>query len=257
MNSSNGVLMAVALTLGLGACAEGSRATTNFDPTEVVDLGALVTEDLPQRMWGKALLQQMNWTKQNSVELLEWTLPVDGGTISGSNAYYTLFNHGGPHVDAPVHVGESGGIDAYPLEAFSGAAKVVDVREYTVGRSVPLSVFQGTVQPGDVVLLLTGYSPPADDTALPEVRTITHEAAEFLAALPIRAIGTDAFSIETSADMALPLVHQAFLSRRIPIYEQLLNVERLLGKERMFFVGVPLNIKDGDGMMVRPVVYVY
>jgi len=25
----------------------------------------------------------------------------------------------------------------------------------------------------------------------------------------------------------------------------------------MFFVGVPLNIKDGDGMIVRPVVFVY
>jgi kynurenine formamidase len=25
----------------------------------------------------------------------------------------------------------------------------------------------------------------------------------------------------------------------------------------MYFVGVPLNIKDGDGMMVRPVVLVY
>jgi kynurenine formamidase len=25
----------------------------------------------------------------------------------------------------------------------------------------------------------------------------------------------------------------------------------------MYFVGVPLNIKDGDGMIVRPVVFVY
>jgi len=25
----------------------------------------------------------------------------------------------------------------------------------------------------------------------------------------------------------------------------------------MFFVGVPLNINGGDGMMVRPVVFVY
>jgi kynurenine formamidase len=27
------------------------------------------------------------------------------GTLSGSNSCYTLFNHGGPHVDAPNHVG--------------------------------------------------------------------------------------------------------------------------------------------------------
>jgi kynurenine formamidase len=30
-----------------------------------------------------------------------------------------------------------------------------------------------------------------------------------------------------------------------------------LGKENMLFVGAPLNIKDGDGMMVRPVVLIY
>jgi kynurenine formamidase len=51
--------------------------------------------------------------------------------------------------------------------------------------------------------------------------------------------------------------HYAFLSRGIPIYEQLFNVERLVGKEDMYFTGAPLNIRDGDGMIVRPVVFVY
>ena len=55
---------------------------------------------------------------------------------------------------------------------------------------------------------------------------------------------------------ALP-IHHAFLSRGIPLYEQLFNVDQTLGHERMYFVGVPLNIKDGDGMIVRPVVFVY
>jgi len=49
----------------------------------------------------------------------------------------------------------------------------------------------------------------------------------------------------------------AFLSRGILAYEQLVNVGGLLGKERMYFVGVPLNAKDSDGMIVRPVVFVY
>ena len=55
----------------------------------------------------------------------------------------------------------------------------------------------------------------------------------------------------------MPWIHDAFLSRGIPVYEQLLNLDRLLGKDRLFFVGVPLNMKDGDGMMVRPAVFVY
>lgn len=52
-------------------------------------------------------------------------------------------------------------------------------------------------------------------------------------------------------------VHYSFLSRSIPAYEQLMNMDRLLGKSNLFFVGVPLNIENGDGMIVRPVVFVY
>ena len=51
--------------------------------------------------------------------------------------------------------------------------------------------------------------------------------------------------------------HQAFLSRGIPIFEQLVNIDKLLDRDSMFFFGAPLNIKDGDGMMVRPLVLVY
>jgi len=35
------------------------------------------------------------------------------------------------------------------------------------------------------------------------------------------------------------------------------DVDKLVGKERMFFSGVPLNITGGDGMIVRPVVFIY
>lgn len=59
------------------------------------------------------------------------------------------------------------------------------------------------------------------------------------------------------SDVRVPLIHQIFLARGIPIYEQLFNLDRLVNRERMFFVGVPLNIKDADGMMVRPVVFLY
>jgi kynurenine formamidase len=92
---------------------------------------------------------------------------------------------------------------------------------------------------------------------MPEVRTLTQEAAEFLASLPVRSIGTDAFSVETFGDMSLPLIHQSFLTRGIPVYEQLQNIDRLLSKSRMYFAGAPINIKDGDAMPVRPVVFVY
>lgn len=249
----------VAWALVFSSCS-GPQPTTRaskFTPSEVIDLGAPITEDLPQRVWGPAFMKQMGFTRPNSFDVIRWTFPVEGGSISGSNAYYTLFNHGGPHVDAPNHVGEAGGIDAYPVDAFAGPAKVFDVSSFAVGRSVPLSVFRGQVEQGDIVLLHTRYAPPKGDTALPEVITLTNEAADFLATLPVRAIGTDAFGIESLGDTAAPWIHHVFLSRRIPVFEQLFNVDALLTKQNMFFVGVPLNVAAGDGMIVRPVVFVY
>jgi kynurenine formamidase len=226
-------------------------------PSEVIDLGALVTEDLPQNSWGKALLRQLGFKKQNTFEVIRWAFSSQGGKISGSNAYYTLFNHGGPHVDAPSHVGAGGGLNSYAVDAFFGPLKVFDVSRYPRGRSIPQDVFRDNVRAGDVVMIFTGYAAPKTDDALPEVVTLTSDAAEFLANLPVRAYGTDAFGVDDIADTGMPWIHHSFLSRSIPVYEQLCNLDKLLGREKMFFVGVPLNIKDGDGMIVRPVVFIY
>ena len=252
----------------LGLLAACSANDVSWEPQEVIDLGALVTEDLPQRVWGKGFLAEMGFTRPNAFEVIDWEFQMEGGTVSGSNAYYTLFNHGGPHVDAPNHMRIGGGIDTYPIEAFAGPLKVFDVSHFPKGRSVPAEVFERqSISAGDIVLIFTGYTPPETDEAFPETITLTLEAAEYLTNLPVRAYGTDAFAVgslqdetpveaETVIARAAP-IHYSFLSRGIPVYEQLFNVDKLLGKENMYFVGVPLNIRDGDGMIVRPVVFVY
>ena len=238
-------------------------------PREIIDLGALVTDDLPERVWGSALLTNNGWyDRQNSVELLPWTREAPEGTVNGVNSYYTLFNHGGPHVDAPIHVGAGPeGIDGYPIDAFVGPLKVVDVSGFPLGRSVSIDVLQShQIGPGDIVLIYTDYSVPRAGE-LPHRIALTREAAEYLAELPVRAFGTDAFNVESTdnpepVDPDSPLArpapaHFSFLTRGIPVYEQLFNVDQLLDKENMYFVGAPLNMENGDGMMVRPVVLVY
>ena len=255
----------------LSACSSNDEAVQAvFEPQEVIDLGALVTEDLPERVWGKAFLAANGFTRPNAFDVIRWEFETPDGRVAGSNAYYTLFNHGGPHVDAPNHVSVGGGIDSYAVEAFTGPLRVFDVRQFPLGRSVPPDVFRGSVRAGDVVLIFTGYTPPATDEALPESITLTRAAAEYLASLPVRAYGTDAFSVaslddttavEAASEVARAVpIHHSFLSRGIPVYEQLFNVSTLLdrmGTSAMYFVGVPLNIRDGDGMIVRPVVFVY
>jgi len=253
--------------LSMIGCISRKENKNSLTPKEIIDLGALVTEDLPERVWGKNMMAQMGFKDNNSFNVIHWEVEFPDGIVSGSNSYYTLFNHGGPHVDAPNHNDLGKGIDSYPIESFVGRLKVIDVRKFPLGRSVPITEIQKhEVNPGDIVLIYTGYVPPKDDDE-PHRIALTQEAAEYLATLPVRAFGTDALNVE-SDDSPTPVqsesavkrvipIHFEFLSRGIPIFEQLFNVEQLLDKQKMYFVGPPLNIKEGDGMMVRPVVLIY
>ncbi|MEJ2238530.1 MAG: cyclase family protein [Gemmatimonadales bacterium] len=255
-----GLAAALVALVALSARAEsGNEAPV---PREVVDLGALVTPDLPLRMNGTRWLNEFG-ARPNSFDVVHW----ENGPISGQNSYYTFFNHGGPHVDAPIHFGLGGGLNTYDVESFSGRLRVFDVRGYPPGYTVPSSAFEGQeIRVGDIVVIYTGYAPPPE-SEYPKSVTLTRAAAEYLANIPIRAFGTDSYSAG-SRDGTYPVaadtefarrapVHEAFLAKSIPIYEALQNLDVLLDRKNLYFVGVPLNIENGDGMLVRPVVFVY
>ena len=236
-------------------------------PSQVIDLGAVVTEDLPERVWGKAFMQTMGFEESNSFDVRRWEVEFPDGVVSGSNSYYTIFNHGGPHVDVPNHMDLGAGLDSFPIDAFIGPLKDIDVSDFPLGRSVPVDrIRQYDINPGDILIIYTNYQPP-DEGDTPHRIALSEEAAKYLATIPVRAFGTDAFNVdsddnpvevdsEIAAKRVAP-IHYAFLTRGIPIFEQLFNVESLLDKQEMYFVGPPLNIKDGDGMIVRPAVLVY
>ena len=263
-----GIIIALAAAL-LAACSEKEETTSiGFHYAEVIDLGVLITEDVAQRVAGSAFLAANGINRLNEFDVVTWTADIGGGSVSGSNAFYTVANHGGPHVDAPNHIGLDGGIDSYPIDSFAGPLKVFDVSEYPIGFTVPIDTFEGQgIEPGDVVLIYTNYEPPMDEEGYPETVTLTREAAEYLAEIPIRAFATDAYSVanvqqqavveSTDPTAKVVPIHHSFLSRGIPVYEQLFNVDRLIDKERMFFVGVPVNIPNGDGMIVRPIVFTF
>ena len=119
------------------------------------------------------------------------------------------------------------------------------------------------------MLLYTGYQAPTQADENPVYTVLSEDAATYLAELPIRAIGMDALGCDslsefgrkagqgdTDYQVLLP-IHHSFLTRNILPYEQLNNISELLGEENIFFVGVPLNIVGGNGMIVRPVAFVY
>ena len=258
------------VVLILGGCGEAvTDKQKHFEPSEMIDLGTLVTEKLTEQVWGERYVSERGFDRLNVFETTRTEL--HGGALTLQNSYYTFFNHGGPHIDAPIHVGLDGGVDSYPIDVFSGPLKVFDVSHFPAGRTVAIEAFEdANIRPGDIVIIYTGYKAPKSDE-LPNSTTLTWETAEYLARVPVRAYGTDARSVAsvhqsgledtTAFDQPLSVrvspVHHAFLSRRIPVYEQLFNVAALLEKERMYFTGVPVNVKSGDGMIVRPVVFMY
>ena len=189
--SKSAILMAGCL-LALAACSRNDQedlVRPVFEPYEVIDLGALVTEDLPERVWGKGYLAARGYTRPNTFDVITWDRQ---GIFTGSNAYYTLFNHGGPHVDAPTHMGFEGGLNSYPIEAFVGPLKVIDVTGFEKGFTVTRETFEGVdIRPDHIVIIYTRYTPPETDEAFPETIALTREAAEYLAEIPVRAFGTD------------------------------------------------------------------
>ncbi|MEQ3793662.1 cyclase family protein [Gilvirhabdus luticola] len=261
--------------LSMVGCKPKPSYQNFITPKEIIDLGALVTEDLPEQVWGR-LLNQYGFEESNSFNVINQEFEFPDGVLSVTNSYLTIFNHGGPHVDVPSHLNLGWGIDSYEIDDFIGPLTVIDVSHLPFGRTVSLSeIMKHDIQPGDIVIIYTKYSLP-DVDEMPQRIALSQKAAKYLANLPIKAFGTDSFNVEsddnptnverddklteliseTAVQRIVP-IHYEFLSKGIPIFEQLFNVDKLLTKKKMYFVGPPLNIKDGDGMIVRPVVFVY
>lgn len=240
------------------ACRSANPASAGPQlPRLVIDLSPTITEDLPVRIWGHRALKDLGFTDATEFRVIRGTTP-----FYFSNSYYTLMNHGGPHVDAPNHLERgASGIDSYPLESLVGPIKLVDVRGRPADQPIATAEFANRgIARGDVIIVLTGYVPPSGPDELPAIRSLSKEAAEYLAAIPVKAFGTDALSADVWGLRGLPYeesVHHVFLGHRIPIIEQLTNLEALIAIRQSVFVGLPLKVKDGDGSPIRAAAFVY
>ena len=227
-------------------------------PRQIIDLSPTITEDLPVRIWGHRALKELGFSDSTEFRVISGNDPV-----YYQNSYYTLFNHGGPHVDAPNHLerGDTRGIDSYNLESLVGPIRLVDVRGSSADQRVNMSELKAAgVVRGDIVIMLTGYIAPVKRDELPSIRALSKEAAEYLASIPVRAFGTDSLSVDVWGLGGLPYeqsVHHVFLAHGIPIVEQLTNLEALIATHGSVFVGLPLKVKGGDGSPIRAAAFLY
>lgn len=201
-----------------------------------------------------------------------------GGFYYSSNAIYAP-EHGGTHLDAPVHFARGKwSTDQVPLENLTGEAVVVDVTEKTKGNADYLisvedikswESIHGEIPGGIILLFRTGwgaYYPDASkylgtsgkgDSAVANLHfpSINPDLAAWLVKeRKPKAVGIDVASVDYGQSKDFK-THQILYAENIPGFENLANLEKLPAKGA-YIVALPMKIKDGSGGPLRIIAWV-
>lgn len=238
------------------------KTDTNFPAGEWIDLTYAFDENT------------VYWPTAESFRL---DTVFEGVTDSGFyySAYeYRAAEHGGTHLDAPVHFSEGKlAMDEIPLSQLIGLAVVVDVAGNAKDNpdyQVTTADFQaweqknGPLPDGVIVLLRTGYgqfwpdrtSYMGTDERGPAAVAKLHfpglhpDAAKWLVKeRNIHAIGLDTPSIDYGQSTRFES-HQILFKQNIPAFENLANLDKL-PESGFWVVALPMKIKGGSGGPLR------
>jgi kynurenine formamidase len=202
--------------------------------------------------------------------------PTPGGYFYAANAF-SMPEHGGTHLDAPIHFAEGGvTADRIPLERLVLPAVVIDVRaqaakdaDYRL-RPEDVRVFEarhGTIPAGSAVLLCTGWDQrwpdrkrylgddtPGDASRLhfpsfgPEAATLLVEERR------VGALGADVASIDYGQSKDF-MVHRIASARGVPGFENLKELTALPPTGALL-LALPIKIEGGSGGPLRAVALV-
>ena len=212
-----------------------------------------------------------------TAERFKLTKVAEGETEGGY--FYSAYNfagaeHGGTHLDAPVHFARGGAAaDEVPLRRLVGAAVTVDVRGQAEGdRDHLISVADlegferenGTIAPRSIVLLRTGWSSRWPDArrylgtaergaaAVADLHFpgLAPEAAEWLVReRAVKAVGIDTASIDRGQSTGFE-AHRVLGAAAVPVFENVANLQRLPA-DGFHLVALPMKIEGGSGGPLR------
>jgi kynurenine formamidase len=198
--------------------------------------------------------------------------------------YYSSYvfcspEHGGTHLDAPVHFAEGKqSADSIPLENLIGNAVVIDVSEKALKEpDYLISIADVTewekqnhqVPPQSIILFRTGYGqfyPDAKkyfgtdgkgDTAIANLHFpgIDEALAKWLVQeRKPKAVGLDTPSIDHGQSKDFK-THQALLAENIPGFENVANLDKLPATGAYVFA-LPMKIKNVSGGPLRIIAWV-
>jgi kynurenine formamidase len=208
----------------------------------------------------------------------EFHAHTDKGYFYAANRY-SASEHGGTHIDAPIHFAEHGKtLDQLTVEQLTGMAIVVDVsakvkqdRDYqiTVDDLKLWETSHGRIPNGAMVLFHTGFArqwPDAkkylgtDERGASAVARLHFpglhpDAARWLVAeRTIKAVGLDTASIDYGQSVLFES-HRILFEKNIPAFENVAALDKLPATGA-YVMALPMKIKDGSGGPLRIVAWV-
>jgi kynurenine formamidase len=204
--------------------------------------------------------------------------------VTPAGFYYEAFNycaaeHGGTHLDAPVHFAKGKwAADEIPLEKLTGDAAVIDVKDSAMNNAdYQISIADieqwekknGKLADDVILLFRTGFGsfyPDAkkylgteergpDAVAKLHFPGIHPDAAEWLVKnRKIKAVGLDAASVDYGQSKDFK-THQVLYEQNICGFENVANLD-LLPAKGAFVIALPMKIKGGSGGPLRIVAVV-
>lgn len=187
---------------------------------------------------------------------------------------YSAAEHGGTHLDSPVHFAKGRyTVDQIPLQQLMGAAIVVDVTSHAAANpdyQVTVTDLQnwerrnGRIRAGTIVLLRTGFGKfypdrkkylgteerGAEAVAKLHFPGLDPAAARWLTQnRSIKAIGLDTPSIDYGQSTLFES-HRILFEKNIPAFENVANLDQLPAKG-FSVIALPMKIKGGSGGPLR------
>lgn len=256
----------IVVLLVTAACAQSrDNASATFDPSK------LTLVDLTHSFNA----QTIYWP--TSTKTFEHPQQSFGKTPGGwfySSYELSTPEHGGTHLDAPIHFGEGKETaDQVPLNRLVAKAVVIDVsakadsnRDYQLTPD-DVTAFErehGEIAQGTIVLLRTGWSrkysdklaylgdnTPGDASKL-HFPSFGPDAARILIEQRrVAALGVDAASIDIGASSNF-MVHQVAAGNNVPGFENLTNLEQLPATGAIV-IALPMKIEGGSGGPLRAI----
>jgi kynurenine formamidase len=255
-------MLVLALLLPMAACQAGgerSQAQATIDESKLVDLTYAFDE------------RTVYWP---TAKPFEWEKEAWGPSAGGfwySAARYSASEHGGTHLDAPIHFAEGKRTaDAIPVGDLIGPAVVIDISAAAASNAdallTPADIHGWEREhgrlPADAILLVRsgwgrhwgdrkaylGTDKPGD-TANLHFPGIASDAAELLVQRGVDAVGIDTASIDHGPSKDF-MTHRILNAADIYGLENVANLDRLPATGATV-IALPMKIGGGSGGPVR------